>query len=158
MKTRLGKTDHKATEKADHQKIGEIMSREVELVTPDESLQNAARKMRLRDVGFLPICDGTRLVGTLSDRDIAVRAVAEGMDPKTTAVRDLACQKVVWCFEDEDVNQAARKRQAEQVRRLMVISRKNKQLVGVVSLGDLAVNGTRALSGEVLESVAAMRR
>lgn len=158
MKTRLGKTDLKESKRADHQKIGEIMSREVELVTPDETLQNAARKMRLRDVGFLPICDGTRLVGTLSDRDIAVRAVAEGMDPKTTAVRDLASQKVVWCFEDEDVNQAARKMETEQVRRLMVLNRKNKQLVGVVSLGDLAVNGTRALSGEVLETVAATRR
>ncbi len=158
MKTRMRKSEPTEGGKADHQKIGEIMSRDVEILMPDESLQDAARKMRLRDVGFLPICDGTRLVGTLSDRDIAVRAVAEGMDPKTTAVRDLATEKVVWCFEDEDVSKAARKMQTEQVRRLMIIDRKNKQLVGVVSLGDLAVNGTQAISSEVLQTVSAAAR
>ncbi len=135
------------------QRVGEIMTRNVELTAPDETLQDAARKMRLRDVGFLPICDGQRLVGTLSDRDIAVRAVAEGLDPRSTPVRDLATQKLVWCFEDEDIGKAAHKMQSEQVRRLMVIDRKNRQLVGVVSLGDLAANGTRSISAEVLQSV-----
>ncbi len=158
MKTSLRKSDRTQDSKADRRKIGEIMSRDVELVAPEETLQNAARKMRLRDVGFLPICDGTRLVGTLSDRDIAVRAVAEGLDPKTTAVRDLATEKVVWCFEDDEVRKAARKMQTEQVRRLMVLDRKNRQLVGVVSLGDLASNGTEAISGEVLQTVSAATR
>ncbi len=158
MKTRLSKSDGKRAVKADHRKIGEIMSRDVELVMPDETVQNAARKMRLRDVGFLPICDGMRLVGTLSDRDITVRAVAEGLDPKTTAVRDLATKKVIWCFEDEDLGRAARKMQTEQVRRLIIISRNNRQLVGVVSLGDLAVNETQAISGEVLQTVSGAGR
>ncbi len=158
MKTQLRKSDRTPDVKPDRQKIRDIMSRDVELVAPDETVQNAARKMRLRDVGFLPICDGSRLVGTLSDRDITVRAVAEGLDPKTTAVRDLATERVVWCFEDEEVNKAARKMQTEQVRRVMIIDRKNKQLVGVVSLGDLAVNGTQAVSGEVLQTVSAATR
>lgn len=152
MKARIPMTGGKK-DGADHQKIGEIMTRSVELASPDDTLQNAARKMRLRDVGFLPICDGQRLVGTLSDRDITLRAVAEGLDPKATRVRDLATSKVVWCFEDEDVKEAARKMEAKQVRRLMVVSRKNKQLVGVVSLGDLAANGTSDISSEVLQSV-----
>ncbi len=153
MKTKLRKSDPKDGAKASRMKLSEIMTRSVEVVSPDETLQNAARKMRLRDVGFLPVCDGQRLVGTLSDRDITVRAVAEGLDPRSTAVRDLATQNLVWCFDDEDVVNAARKMRSKQIRRLMVINRQNKQLVGVVSLGDLAANGTRELSGEVLQSV-----
>ncbi len=153
MKVELRKESLQDGANAERQKIGAIMTRNVELAAPDESVQDAARKMRLRDVGFLPVCDGQRLVGSISDRDITVRAVAEGFDPKATRVGDLATPKVVWCFEDEDVRKAARKMQQEQVRRLMVIDRKNKQLVGVVSLGDLAANGTRAVSSEVLQSV-----
>ncbi len=153
MKLQIAKNRLKEETDAGHSKVAEIMTRNVELTAPDETVQDAARKMRLRDGGFLPICDGQRLVGTLSDRDIAVRAAAEGLDPKATRVRDLATAKVVWCFEDEDIRKAARKMQSEQVRRLMVISRKNKQLVGVLSLGDLATNGTQEVSGEVLQSI-----
>ena len=98
---------------------------------------------RERHVGFLPVCDGERLVGALSDRDVTVRAIAEGMDPGTTRVKDVVHSRVIWCFDNQNVSQAVRKMKENQVRRLMVIDRDNKQLVGVVSLGDLAINGTK---------------
>lgn len=134
-------------------RLKEIMTPNVVVVSTNDTLQIAARKMQERDIGFLPVCDGERLVGTLSDRDIAVRAVAAGFDPRTTPVRDFATARVVWCFDDEPVDEAAQKMQEQQIRRLMVLDRDQRRLVGVVSLGDLAVNGTRELSGEVLESV-----
>jgi CBS domain-containing protein len=143
----------KAKAKPAGTQLKEIMTPNVVVVSPTDTLQIAARKMQERDIGFLPVCDGERLVGTLSDRDIAVRAVAAGFDPRTTPVRDFATAHVVWCFDDEPVDEAAQKMQEKQIRRLMVLDRDQRRLVGVVSLGDLAVNGTRELSGEVLESV-----
>lgn len=137
---------------ASRQKIRELMTPNVVVVSPDDSLQNAARKMQEQDIGFLPVCDGQRLIGTLSDRDITVRAVAQGLDPKATPVREFASPQPVWCFDDQDVGEAAHRMQEKQVRRLMVLRRDDKRLVGVVSLGDLAANGTREISSEVLES------
>ena len=134
-------------------KIKEIMTREVEVVHPDDSLQTAAQKMKERDIGFLPVCDNERLVGTVTDRDITVEATAEGRDPKTTQVKDLVHSEVCWCFDDQNVNEGAQMMQDKQVRRLMVIGRDDKQLVGVVSLGDLANNGSKKISTEVLQSV-----
>lgn len=134
-------------------KLKEIMNSEVEVIHPDDTLQIAARKMRERDIGFLPVCDGERLVGTLSDRDVTVRAIAEGMDPRTTRVKDVVHSRVVWCFDDQNVSEAAKKMKENKVRRLMVIHRDDKQLVGVVSLGDLANNGTGKMSNSVLQSV-----
>lgn len=133
-------------------KIKEIMTSDVEVVRPDDNLQTAAEKMRRRDVGFLPVCDGQRLVGTLSDRDLAVRGVADGLDPKSTPVKELATSNVVWCFEDDTIADAAKKMQTGQIRRLMVIRRGDKKLVGVVSLGDLAAGGTVKASSDVLRS------
>ena len=134
-------------------KLKEIMTQDVEVVHPDDTLQTAARKMRERDVGFLPVCDGERLVGALSDRDVTVRAIAEGMDPRSTRVKDVVHSRVIWCFDNQNVSEAVRKMKENQVRRLMVIQRDNKQLVGVVSLGDLANNATGKMSSSVLESV-----
>lgn len=134
-------------------KLNEIMTQDVEVVHPDDTLQTAARKMRERDVGFLPVCDGERLVGALSDRDVTVRAIAEGMDPLTTRVKDVVHSRVIWCFDNQNVSEAVRKMKENQVRRLIVIHRDNKQLVGVVSLGDLANNGTEKMSSSVLQSV-----
>ena len=144
--------DSKSEGKASGIKIKQIMTPSVVVVSPDDSLQLAARKMRERDIGFLPVCDGERLIGTLSDRDITVRAVAEGRDPRAAQVREFSSSQPVWCFEDEAVEQAAQKMQAQQVRRLMVHRRDDRRLVGVVSLGDLASNRTRKISSEVLES------
>src|SRR5438067_768984 len=103
--------------------VREVMTRAVELVRPDSTLQEAARKMKDLDVGPLPVCDGERLVGMLTDRDITVRATAEGSDPKTARVRDAMTPEVLYCFDDEDVAEAARIMKDKQVRRLPVLNR-----------------------------------
>ena len=103
--------------------------------------------------GPLPVCDNDRLAGLITDRDIAVRAVAEGCDPRTTTVKDVMTPDVVYCFEDQDVQEAAQLMREHQVRRLVVLNR-DKRLVGIVSLGDLAVEtGDEKLSGRTLEHV-----
>ncbi len=134
-------------------KVKEIMTKEVEIVQPSDSLKEAAQKMRVRDVGFLPVCDGDRLVGVVTDRDIALRATAEGMDPNTSIGRDLLTNPIIYCFDDQDVKEAAELMEKHQIRRLAVLSRDDKRLVGVVSLGDIATNGTKKVSAEVLQSV-----
>ncbi len=133
--------------------IREIMSRDVEVVHPDDTLQEAAKKMRSRDVGFLPVCDGERLVGAVSDRDITIGAVADGKDPKKTRVKDLVNSQVCWCFDDQDVDEAVKMMKDKEIRRVMVIERNGKQLVGVVSLGDLATKSSGKTSGNVLEKM-----
>ncbi len=133
-------------------KLKEIMTPDVEVIHPDDSLEAAAQKMRERNIGFLPVCDGERLVGALTDRDITVRATADGMDPKNTQVRDLLHSDVFWCLEDQNVSEGAKKMQDNQVRRLMIVDH-NKHLCGVVSLGDIANNGSLTLSARLLESV-----
>jgi CBS domain-containing protein len=129
------------------------MTRKVENVGPDATLVEAARKMRSLDVGALPVCQGDRMIGMVTDRDIAVRAVADGCDPNVTAVRQAMSDEPVFCYEDETVESAAALMERKQIRRLPVFDR-NKRAVGIVSLGDLAVrNRDDRLSGEVLERV-----
>jgi len=133
--------------------IKEIMSQEVEVIRPDATLKEAAEKMSRLDIGPLPVCDGERLVGMLTDRDITVRATARGCDPNTTPVYDVMTPEVVYCFEDQDIETAAQMMSMRQIRRLPVLKR-DKQLAGIVSLGDLAVHtGDQDLAGEVLEGV-----
>lgn len=134
-------------------KLSEIMTREVEVIQPDDSLRSAARKMRDRDIGFLPVCDGDQLMGVLSDRDITIRALADGMDVSVMLGRDLMTSPAIYCFEDQDVSEAARIMAENQIRRLVVLSREDKRLVGVISLGDLARTGTTDISGKVLQKV-----
>jgi CBS domain-containing protein len=136
-------------------KLSEIMTRQVEVIQPDDSLLLAAKKMRDRDIGFLPVCDGTALMGVLSDRDITIRALAEGMDPSIMLSRDLMTTPAIYCFEDQDVSEAAQIMEENQIRRLVVLSREGENLVGVVSLGDLARKSTNDLSGKVLKGVSA---
>ena len=133
--------------------LQDVMTPEVEVIAPEASISEAAAKMRHRDIGPLPVCEGARLVGMLTDRDITVRAVAAGLDPLTTQVRDVMTPDVVYGFEDQDVEDAARLMEQYQIRRLPVLNR-SKQLVGMVALGDLAVQaGTRPVAAEVLERV-----
>lgn len=133
-------------------KITEVMTRRVDLTDPEATLQEAARTMAEDDVGFLPVGENDRLVGMITDRDIAVRAVAAGRDPKTTRVREVMTDRVLYCFEDEDVEAAAENMSRELVRRLPIVNRK-KRLVGVVSLGDIAVRHNPAHAGKTLSSV-----
>ncbi len=122
-------------------KINELMSRDVEIVDPDMSVTDAACKMRDLDTGFLPVGENDRLVGMITDRDIAVRAVAEGKDPKTCHVRDAMTKDVIYCFEDQDCDEAAELMAEHQVRRLPILNR-DKRLIGILSLGDIALKDT----------------
>jgi CBS domain-containing protein len=133
--------------------LKQIMTPNPECVSPDDTLLDAARKMRDLDVGPLPVCDNDRIAGMLTDRDITIRATAEGLDPKTTKVRDVMSTDVISCFEDQDEQEAARTMQERQVRRLLVLDR-NQKLVGIISLGDLVTQtGDQQKSGEVLQDV-----
>jgi len=119
-------------------KIREIMTKQVDTVSPDTSLKEAARMMRDADIGFLPVGESDRLVGTLTDRDIAIRAVADGKDPNSAKVRDAMSAGTEFVFEDQDTAEAATLMSEKQIRRLPVMNR-DKRLVGVVAIGDLAV-------------------
>jgi CBS domain-containing protein len=133
--------------------IRALMSQYIEVIHPDASLTEAAQKMRQVDVGPLPVCEGERLVGMLTDRDIIVRVVAKGYDPQTTRVREVMTPEVVSCCEDQDVQTAAQLMAARQIRRLPVLDR-DQLLVGILSLADLAVYATDAeLASEVLQEV-----
>jgi CBS domain-containing protein len=133
--------------------LKEIMTRGVDVIPPEATLKEAAEKMKNLDVGPLPVCDGERLVGMLTDRDITVRAVAAGRDPSMTKVCDVMTPEIVYCFEDQRVEEAAKLMEEKQIRRLPVLNR-NKWLVGIISLGDLAVDtGDRQFAGKVLAQV-----
>jgi CBS domain-containing protein len=134
-------------------RVKDVMTPHAECVGPDDTLQEAARKMRDLDVGPLPVCDHDRVVGIVTDRDITVRATAEGLDPKTATVRAAMTEGIDYCFEADDVAEAERLMAERQVRRLPVMN-DQKRLVGIVSLGDLAIKDeypTRP--GEVLREV-----
>lgn len=122
----------------------------VRCVQSDVSLVEAAVVMRDMDVGALPICEGGRLVGMLTDRDIALRAVAECRDPRFTSVKEVMTDGVIYIFADQAVEDAAELMERKQVRRLPVLSR-GKRLVGIVSLGDVAIHTSNELSGEALK-------
>jgi CBS domain-containing protein len=134
-------------------RLRDVMTRNVEVIPPDASVEQAAERMKALDVGVLPVCDGERLVGMLTDRDITLRATAAGRDPRRTKVSEAMTPDISYCFEDQDVKEAAQLMEQRQIRRLVILSR-DKRLVGIVSLGDLAVE-TRdeKLSGEVLKEV-----
>ncbi len=133
--------------------LKDVMSRDVQVVQPDVSLAAAAAKMKLNDIGALPVCDGERLVGMLTDRDIVVRAIAEGRDPKKSPVREAMTPQIVYGFEEQDVREAAHLMEEKQLARLAVLNRA-KRLVGIVSLGDLAAeSGETEMPGGVLKKV-----
>jgi CBS domain-containing protein len=133
--------------------VKEMMTRGVECVAPKATLEEAAQKMKTLDVGPLPICEDDRLVGMLTDRDIVLRCVAEGRDPRTMQVQEIMTKGVVYCFEDEAVHLAAQVMTEKQIRRLVVLNR-DKRLVGIVSLGDLAVDARdEQLASETLERI-----
>jgi CBS domain-containing protein len=118
-------------------KVREIMTSNVECLTPEASLKEIAQEMKSLDVGFIPVCDNDRLVGTVTDRDIVIRAVAEGNDINTSRARDVMTREIIFAFEDEDVKNVAEKMREKDVRRILILDR-SKRLVGVVSIGDIA--------------------
>jgi CBS domain-containing protein len=118
--------------------IREIMIRHVDVIPPDASVREAASKMKELDVGAIPVCDGQKLSGLVTDRDITVRAVAEGRDPSEVRVSEVMSSEIAYCFEDETIEQAAKLMESKQIRRLPILDR-NKQLAGIISLGDISV-------------------
>jgi CBS domain-containing protein len=130
-------------------KLKDIATKNPEVIHPDQPICEAANKMKNLDVGMLPVCDGERLVGAVTDRDIAVRAVAQGCDPRSTKVREVMSPEICYCFDDEEVATAARVMEEKQIRRLPILNR-DKRLVGIVSLGDLAL---RSMDDEMAEQV-----
>ena len=118
-------------------KIADCMSRDVQTVNPDQPIREAAQFMLRADAGSMPVVEGERLVGMVTDRDIAVRAVAQGRGPETP-VREAMTEEIHTCYDDEEVEEVAMKMSDAQVRRFPVLSRDAEKLVGIVSLGDLS--------------------
>ena len=133
-------------------KVRDVMTHDVCVVRPDHTVEEAARMMAAIDVGLLPVGEGDRLVGMITDRDIAVRAVGEGKGP-ATLVEQVMTQDVKYCYEDEDTGHIARNMAEQQVRRLPVLNH-DKRLVGIVTLGDLAIEtGDEQLAGHALGGI-----
>jgi len=134
-------------------RLDTIMTRDVEVVQPDAPLQIAAQKMRDRDVGSLPVVEQGQVVGIITDRDVTVRAVAAGFDPRTARVRNLATAEVIWCYPDQDIEKAARLMEDYQIRRLVILDTKTQKLAGIISLGDIAKKAAVEKSAQILEKV-----
>jgi CBS domain-containing protein len=131
-------------------KVSDLMTRDVRLASPSQKLREAAAEMEKCDIGVLPVGENDRLVGMITDRDIAVRGVSRGLGPDAS-VRDVMSKNVRYCFEGDDLEDIAQNMADEQIRRLPVLN-DDKRLVGIISLGDIAISqeiqaGGVALSG-----------
>lgn len=132
-------------------KVSECMTRDVKITSPDQTLQEVAKLMAELDAGILPVGDGDRLVGMITDRDIAVRAIAMGKGPDAK-VSEIMSPEVKYCFEHEDIAEVLRNMGDIQVRRLPVLN-SQKRLVGIISIGDLATNGAAVMAGNALNGI-----
>ena len=132
-------------------KVKHVMTREVVVANPDDSICEAARRMAECDAGALPVGENDRLVGVITDRDIAVRAVAQRLSPDTP-VREVMSREVLYCFDEEDVEQVARNMAEQQIRRLPVVDR-DKRLIGIISVADLALNAKSRTAGEAVAGI-----
>lgn len=132
-------------------RVSEIMTRNVRVTNPNDTIQEAARVMADIDAGVIPVGDNDRLVGMLTDRDIAIRAIAEGKGPDAR-VSDVMTLDVKYCFEDEEVDRVCQNLGDQQIRRIPVVNRE-KRLVGILSLGDLAIDGGNSGVGEALSAI-----
>jgi len=129
-------------------RVSECMTREVRIANPGQSIREVARIMAEIDAGVMPVGEDDRLVGMITDRDIAIRAVAAGKGPDTPVRDVMSTEQVLYCFEDEDLAQVAKNMGEQQVRRLPVVNRE-KRLVGIVSLGDVAQTEARSANKAV---------
>jgi len=133
-------------------KIQDVMTGDVSFVEPATPILEIARKMRDNDIGSTPVVEDERLVGMVTDRDLVVRILAEGGDVRIKTARDAMSPGVLYCFADESVEAVLENMGDQQIRRLPVVNRE-KRLVGVVSLGDLALSGKRRAAGEALQEI-----
>lgn len=128
----------------------EVMSGNIRIIPSNTSIQAAAELMRQMDIGMLPVTEDGQIVGMLTDRDITIRAVAEGADPGSTPARDVMSRDVISCFEDQDAREVANTMEANRVRRVIVVNRKN-EAIGLISVDDLAFYPeTKPLADEVV--------
>lgn len=132
-------------------KVADVMTRDVCVVNPDQTVKQAAALMSAHDIGSLPVGEDDRLVGMITDRDIAMRGVAKGKGPRAK-VREIMTEAIKYCFEDEDVAHVSRNMADVQLRRLPVVDR-DKRLVGILALGDLARGGAAPDAGNALEGI-----
>ena len=138
-------------------KVKDMMHRGAEFVAPNATLQQIAKKMRDFDVGAIPVCDKGKPVGIVTDRDIAIRALAEGKDPAKAEAREVMSRNVVFCRDSEEAEDALRIMEDNQVRRLPVLDEEHK-LIGMVSLGDISHALSQEMTGEVTRAVSAHHR
>jgi CBS domain-containing protein len=141
-----------AMDEAGETKVRDVMTANVELIASDATVQEAALKMAEADIGALPVDENDRLVGMVTDRDIALRSAATGKNPARTKVREIMTRKVRYCFDDENADEAVESMSELQLRRLPVVNRE-KRLVGVVSLADIALRHDPGKAGAALEGV-----
>lgn len=136
------------------QTVSQIMTRNVQFIAPHENLQRAAQLMDELNVGALPVCDGDRLVGMLTDRDITVRATAAGMSPADAHVEDVMSTDVRWCFEDQSLDDVLEQMSDTQIRRVPVVTHDDAhRLVGIVSLGDISRSENSEAAGVALDGI-----
>jgi len=133
-------------------KIQDVMTADVSFVGPDTPILEIARKMRDGGIGSTPVIENDRLAGFVTDRDIVVRVIAEGGDARTKTARDAMSPGILYCYADDSVEAVLENMGGQQIRRLPVVDR-DKRLVGVVSLGDLALSGKRKAAGEALQAI-----
>ncbi len=133
------------------QTVGKVMSRDVRTVGPEDTLRDAAELMKKIDAGVLPVAENDRLIGMITDRDIAIRGIGGGLG-QDAKIRGVMTEEVMYCFEDEDIEHVASNMAELRVRRLPVMDRQ-KHLVGIVSLGDLATNGSLPVGAKALHGV-----
>lgn len=132
-------------------KVSEAMTRDVRIATPDQTIQEAASIMAEIDAGVVPVHEDDHLVGMITDRDIAVRAVAKGMGPQCR-IADVMSHEVKYCYEDDDTDEVLENLGDQQLRRLPVVNR-DKRLVGILSLGDLATSGANGAAAAALAGI-----
>jgi len=118
-------------------KVSEIMTTNVECISPDAGMTEIANRMKILDVGFLAICENDRLIGTITDRDIVIRGIASGKNLDTLKARGIMSDDVFWCYEDDAIKDVAGKMREKNVRRMVILTR-DKRLAGVVSIGDIS--------------------
>lgn len=128
--------------------VRDVMTKHAEWIGPETSLTEVGQKMRDKGIGCLPIGADDRLVGMITDRDLACRAVADGRNPKTTKAKQVMTKGIMWCFDDDDISDVTRRMEEKKIHHMPVISHQ-KRLVGILSLSDLALRGPQELSIDI---------
>jgi len=132
--------------------VRDLMTRGVRTLSPNDTVVFAAQAMAELDVGSIPVCDGQRLVGVVTDRDLTLRSIAQQRDPQNTTLQEVMSTDVQWCYEEQSIEEAAQLMRDAQIRRLPIVDH-DRKLVGVISLGDLAAKGGEQQASEALKEI-----